>query len=123
MYNAPECAALGRSTPAADVWAFGVLALELAFGVPLADLAAAVRAGLGPIAIASSAHGAAPAAEWSATCMELALALLPLLPATISGWLMECLSVVPEQRPSFRALAAHLLGAMERARSEVACSE
>jgi hypothetical protein len=112
MYKAPKSTALACSSHAADVWAFAVLTVELSFGVPLADVAAALQAG--PVTATSSVYGMA-AADWSGICMDLALQLLPLLPASIADRLMECMNAVPEQRPSFHMLAVELLAAVEGA--------
>ena len=94
LYTAPEVLAQGRLTPAADVYSYAVLLLELYAGRPAAEVAEAQG---GRLLVAADAPN-----------NQLAGA-----PSVLHSLLDRCLSPDPRHRPSFEHICIWIFNVIE----------
>ncbi|PNH09439.1 Tyrosine-protein kinase transforming protein Src [Tetrabaena socialis] len=103
MYSAPEVLVMGRQSPQADVWSFGLLLLELFYGCALPTMKA-----LHDRLMAESEQGAAGSQR--RPLEEMLMQELFNSPNHLFAALAaSCLHIDPHARPPFEELAAQLL--------------
>ena len=115
-YAAPEVLSRGRLSLAADVWSFGVLLLELCYGMRFRHILAQQQAAPGGAAGAGVASAgeqepgedAGTADGGSTTSSAPAWAALPATcPPQLAVLVRACLSLNPLVRPSFDQVRVH----------------
>ncbi|EFJ41874.1 hypothetical protein VOLCADRAFT_98095 [Volvox carteri f. nagariensis] len=107
-YLAPEVVGKGQLSPGADIWAFGLILVELYYGCSFQDVETAYSAAA-PMGSSSENY----AVDYSLGTKSHAQAFLEDILASMAdrsyAALAEgCLAAPPQERPSFRELAAAL---------------
>ncbi|KAG2496757.1 hypothetical protein HYH03_005166 [Edaphochlamys debaryana] len=101
LYTAPEVLLRGHLSPAADVWSYGVLLLELCHGEGIARVRARVGPGAGPATPTAQGAPPPPILQWAAPS--------PSTPPLLMQLLASCFAPEPSRRPTFAQVCEVLI--------------
>jgi serine/threonine protein kinase len=114
-YEAPEVGALGHASYASDIYAFGMLALELCSGRPMGHMGPSGPADPPPIPLQET-H--APSLEHMQSAVQAqVLEALTSVPQPLCALIGACLHPVAAGRPNVRNVATILLQLLARLES------
>ncbi|KAG2496756.1 hypothetical protein HYH03_005165 [Edaphochlamys debaryana] len=101
LYTAPEILLRGHLSPAADVWSYGVLLLELCHGEGIARVRARAGPGAGPATPTAQGAPPPPILQWAAPS--------PSTPPLLMQLLASCFAPEPSRRPTFAQVCEVLI--------------